>query len=244
VLKRLLSSAVFALILFSFAIALAGETEKGKVECPVCGYLMDEDKALSHEYEGATYYFCEPGCKAYFLMNPEEMTSGKAYDAVCGMSFEKAKGVSGVHNGRMVYFCSEDCKGKYFADPAQYEINYDVAAGQVMPVRLMKHRVEFEGRPYYFVSDESRAKFEKDPGAYVYEACPIGGHVFLRKDAAGKREYQGKTYYFGCKGCLEKFDEDADKYMSQKGSLECQKPCKDVEKHEGCPLKKGAKSST
>jgi YHS domain-containing protein len=236
----MLTSVVFVIVLFSFAIALGEEAKK--VECPVCGYMMEKDKALSHEYEGVTYYFCEAGCKAYFLANPEEMTSGKAYDPVCGMSFDKAKGVSGDHSGRKVYFCSDGCKEKYFGDPAQYEINYDVVAGQVMPVKQMKHRVEFEGRPYYFVSDESRAKFEKEPAAYVYEACPIGGHVFLRKDAAGVREYKSKKYYFGCKGCLEKFDEDADKYMSQKGSLKCKTPCKDIQKHEGCPLKKGAKS--
>jgi YHS domain-containing protein len=154
------------------------------------------------------------------------------------MKFDKAKGVRAEHGGSAVYFCAEECKGKYFEEPAKYEINYDVVADQVMPVREMKHKVEYEGRTYYFASDESRDKFKAEPAAYIYEACPIGGDVFLRKDAAGAREYKGKTYYFGCKGCLAKYDEDADKYMSQKGALECQKSCKSKDSHEGCPLKK------
>jgi YHS domain-containing protein len=240
--KRMLGVFVVVLVLFSVSIAFAGE--KDKVECPVCGYLVDPGKALMHEHEGVTYYFCEAGCKAYFLQNTAEMTSGKTYDEVCGMVIDKEKAVSGVHKGRMVHFCSDGCKEKYFGDPEQYEINYDIVAGQVMPVKQMKHSFEFEGRTYYFASDESRAKFEKNPDAYVYEACPIGGDVFLRKDAAGTREYKGKTHYFGCKGCLDKFDENPDKYMNQKGTLKCQKSCLDKDKHEGCPLKKAEKKSS
>lgn len=241
-LKRTFGALFVVLVLFSFAAVYAGEQDK--VECPVCGYLVNPKDALAYEHEGITYHFCDAGCKAYFLQNKEEMTSGKTYDAVCGMVVDRDKAVSGEHKGRMVHFCSEDCKDKYFGDPGQYEINYDVVDGQVMPVRQMKHSLEFEGRTYYFVSDETLAKFEKTPDAYVYEACPIGGDVFLRKDAAGKREYKGKVYYFGCKGCLDKFDEDAEKYMNQKGALKCQKSCLDKGKHEGCPFKKAAKKSS
>jgi YHS domain-containing protein len=238
VIRKAISSIVFILVLLSFTAIYAGE----KAECPVCGFIVNPKEALSNEHEGTTYYFCNAGCKAYFLQNPEEMTSGKTYDPVCGMVFDKDKGVRAEHDGRAVYFCAEECKGKYFADPAKYEINYDVVAEKVMPESQMKHKVEFEGQTYYFVSDESRGKFEANPAAYIYEACPIGGDVFLRKDAAGAREYKGKTYYFGCKGCLDKFDEDADKYMSQKGTLKCQKSCKDKGAHEGCPLKKKSSS--
>lgn len=238
-LRRMFGTFLVVLVLFSFAIAFAGE--KDRAECPVCGYLVNPSKALTHEHEGTTYHFCDAGCKAYFLQNTAEMTSGKTFDAVCGMTIDKDKAVSGIHGDRKVYFCSEECKEKYFGDPEQFEINYDVVAGQVMPVQKMKHNLEFEGRTYYFVSDESREKFEMNPAAFVYEACPIGGDVFLRKDAAGKREYKGKTHYFGCKGCLDKFEENPEKYMNQKGTLKCQKSCLDGDKHEGCPLKKAAK---
>jgi YHS domain-containing protein len=240
--KKLFKAFLVVMVLFSFTTVFAGE--KDKIECPVCGYLVNPKDALSYEHEGITYYFCEAGCKAYFLQNKEEMTSGKTYDAVCGMVIERDKAVSGEHKDRMVHFCSEDCKAKYFGDPGQYEINYDMVSGEVMPVRQMKHSTEFEGRTYYFGSEESLKEFEKNPDAYVYEACPIGGDVFLRKDAGGKREYKGKVYYFGCKGCLDKFDEGAEKYMSQKGRMKCQKPCTEGEKPEGCPLKKAAKKSS
>lgn len=236
--RSMLSTLLVILVLFSFANAFAGDKEK--VECPVCGYLVNPEKALTYEHEGVTYHFCDAGCKGYFMQNTEEMTSGKTYDAVCGMVFDKSKAVSSVHENRMVHFCSEDCKKKYFDDTEKYEINYDVVANQVMPVKQMKHKLEFEGRTYYFVNEESLAKFKKNPDAYVYEACPIGGDVFLRKDAAGKREFKGKVHYFGCKGCLDKFDENPEKYLSQKGKLKCQKSCHEGEKHEDCPMKKAA----
>lgn len=239
--KRMFTTLLVVLVLFSFANAFAGEKEK--VECPVCGYLVHPNKALTHEHEGITYYFCDAGCKGYFMQNTAEMTSGKTYDSVCGMVFDKDKAVSEVHEGRMVHFCSEDCKKKYFDDTEKYEINYDVVAGQVMPVKQMKHNLEFEGRTYYFVSDESRAKFEKNPNAFIYEACPIGGDVFLRKDVAGKREYKGKVHYFGCKGCLDMFDENPEKYINRKGKLKCQKSCVGDKKHDGCPMKKAAEKT-
>jgi YHS domain-containing protein len=38
---------------------------------PVCGMQVDEARAAGKsEYEGKTYYFCSPGCKAAFDKNP------------------------------------------------------------------------------------------------------------------------------------------------------------------------------
>lgn len=38
---------------------------------PVCGMMVDEKKAAGKsEYQGKTYYFCAPGCKAKFDSNP------------------------------------------------------------------------------------------------------------------------------------------------------------------------------
>jgi YHS domain-containing protein len=38
---------------------------------PVCGMMVDEKKAAGQsEYQGKTYYFCAPGCKAKFDSNP------------------------------------------------------------------------------------------------------------------------------------------------------------------------------
>ena len=40
---------------------------------PVCKMTVDELKAAGKsEYNGKTYYFCAPGCKARFDRNPRE----------------------------------------------------------------------------------------------------------------------------------------------------------------------------
>ena len=39
----------------------------------VCGMQVDPAKAQgSSEYQGKTYYFCSPGCKAKFDANPAQ----------------------------------------------------------------------------------------------------------------------------------------------------------------------------
>lgn len=44
-----------------------------KVEDPVCGMEVDPKKATAtHEYQGMTYYFCSPGCKASFAKEPSK----------------------------------------------------------------------------------------------------------------------------------------------------------------------------
>ena len=40
---------------------------------PVCGMEVDEKSAAdTYEYQGKTYYFCAPGCKAAFEKEPEK----------------------------------------------------------------------------------------------------------------------------------------------------------------------------
>jgi YHS domain-containing protein len=40
---------------------------------PVCGMEVDPDRAAATaEYQGETYYFCSPGCKAAFEKEPEK----------------------------------------------------------------------------------------------------------------------------------------------------------------------------
>jgi YHS domain-containing protein len=40
---------------------------------PVCGMEVDPAKAAGTvEYQGQTYYFCSPGCKAAFEKEPEK----------------------------------------------------------------------------------------------------------------------------------------------------------------------------
>jgi Cu+-exporting ATPase len=39
---------------------------------PVCGMEVEPERAAAtSEYQGTTYYFCAPGCKAAFDRDPE-----------------------------------------------------------------------------------------------------------------------------------------------------------------------------
>lgn len=45
---------------------------------PVCGMEVDEKSAAAtYEYQGKTYYFCAPGCKAVFEKEPEKFLKGE-----------------------------------------------------------------------------------------------------------------------------------------------------------------------
>ncbi len=49
---------------------------------PVCGMEVDEKSAAGTvEYQGKTYYFCSPGCKAAFSKDPEKyLKSGSSHE--------------------------------------------------------------------------------------------------------------------------------------------------------------------
>lgn len=199
-----------SVILAAGAAFAAGE--KDMIPCAVCSFMIPKVEALQAEYEGTIYYFCEAGCKAYFLQNPAAFAAGNDMDPVCGMTVKKAGSIEIVHGGRQLHFCAAACKDKYLADPGAYEINYDVVSNEVKPQKEMKYTAKYEGRPYSFVSEENKKAFEKNPDAYVYAECPVSGKVFLRKDAPAKLAYEGKTRYFCCNDCLEQFKADPKKY--------------------------------
>ena len=49
-----------------------------RVVDPVCGMMVDPDRAAIHvEHNGKAYYFCSKGCGARFTADPEKYVSGK-----------------------------------------------------------------------------------------------------------------------------------------------------------------------
>ena len=58
-------------------LGLFGKSETA--EDPVCGMQVDVQKAPggTHEHNGATYYFCGPGCRVAFSKEPEAYLSGE-----------------------------------------------------------------------------------------------------------------------------------------------------------------------
>ena len=48
---------------------------------PVCKMEVDEATAeWTSEYQGKTYYFCAPGCKASFDKDPEKYLGADSHD--------------------------------------------------------------------------------------------------------------------------------------------------------------------
>src|SRR2546430_1675018 len=51
---------------------LAGAAKPAMVRDPVCGMMIDPDTAAGNfDYQGQTYYFCNPGCLKKFQASPE-----------------------------------------------------------------------------------------------------------------------------------------------------------------------------
>lgn len=48
----------------------------------VCGMQIDQqqaqEKGLSSDYQGQTYFFCSPGCKRKFDQNPQQYAGQQA----------------------------------------------------------------------------------------------------------------------------------------------------------------------
>ena len=53
-----------------------------QVKDPVCGMMVDsETTELKSDYQGATYYFCGPGCKRAFDRDPEKyLAEGSSHE--------------------------------------------------------------------------------------------------------------------------------------------------------------------
>ena len=49
---------------------------------PVCKMDVDENSAITTEYDGNTYYFCSEGCKSRFLEEKKHKTPRTSYDLI------------------------------------------------------------------------------------------------------------------------------------------------------------------
>lgn len=242
--RKLLPLLAAALLLLAFSAGVAAEKGKDLYVCPVCGFVIEDTaKATAAVHEGETYYFCDPGCKAYFQQNTELMTSGKTMDYVCGMVIDRDKAHTMIEEGWQLSFCSETCMEKYKASPADYAMNYDVVSHEVKLQKEMTYTTEYAGRTFFFASEENKDKFKKHPENYIFVESIVCGDVFLMKDAAANREYEGTTYYFGCNSCVEKFDKDPAKFIAmdpseRKGCASGAGGCKHAAGAKGCPHSK------
>jgi P-type Cu+ transporter len=97
---------------------------------PVCGMAISPEDAVEHaEYEGQTYYFCNPSCLEKFKADPARYVGAKTesvslnlhHDPVCRMDIAAEDAVGArEYRGRLHYFCSASCIEKFEADPEKY----------------------------------------------------------------------------------------------------------------------------
>jgi Cu+-exporting ATPase len=110
----------------------AGPASLNKVKDPVCGMTVNPATAAGKaEYQGGTYYFCNPGCEARFRASPEKYLGEKpqpfvmldsapkmARDPVCGMSVNPEKAAAHVdYQGQRYFFCCRSCAERFSAAP-------------------------------------------------------------------------------------------------------------------------------
>jgi xanthine dehydrogenase accessory factor len=99
------------------------ETDVSVAIDPVCGMKVEIATAKwTYEYQGKTYYFCAPGCKASFRKDPQAYMRPldlPAIDPVCGMTVDNAHYTSD-YQGKTYYFCGEGCKATFDQNPEAY----------------------------------------------------------------------------------------------------------------------------
>jgi YHS domain-containing protein len=44
---------------------------------PVCGMSIEQEKAISTEWDGQTFFFCAHGCRNEFLIEPHKFLARK-----------------------------------------------------------------------------------------------------------------------------------------------------------------------
>ncbi len=118
------------------------------VKDPVCGMTVDPARAAGQaEYQGKTYYFCNPRCEQKFRAQPEKYLAQPAglttiappkpvglvgigapkaaaapeRDPACGMLVDPAHAAGKAeYQGKTYYFCNPGCERKFRAEPERY----------------------------------------------------------------------------------------------------------------------------
>jgi len=103
---------------------------------PICGMEIAPSQSIEYEYEGETYYFCNPSCEKEFKKNPEKykdydnidpklmhrtIDEKAVTDPVCGMKTDNPEEwIQYEHQGEDYYFCNQNCLIKFKEDPQKY----------------------------------------------------------------------------------------------------------------------------
>ncbi len=201
-------------------------TEESSID-PVCGMTVDLARAkYRSDYDGRTFYFCNPMCKIEFDANPQRvlargprpmkmgghrmMDKGSqtadrgpqmATDPVCGMSVDPATARwKSEYQGRTIFFCNPSCKAKFDANPQQYGARTeDAGAGSFAALHP---------------SAVPPAQDDTVPRQLAKD--PVCGMTVDPATARWKSEHQGRTIFFCNPSCKAKFDANPQQYGARK----------------------------
>ena len=154
-----------------------------KVTDPVCGMTFEPlNAAAKMEYEGQTYYFCNPGCMEKFRQDPESYlpmdksfrtedaengAGSKVTDPVCGMTFEPSNAAAKMeHEGEIYYFCNPGCLAKF-----RRNLQKDLTADEPSPAE--------DGQEKLYTCPMDPEVVRETPGP-----CPVCGMALEPKTAS------------------------------------------------------------
>jgi len=152
---------------------------------PVCGMKVKMTPgALKYDYEGKTYYFCNPHCLERFRQDPERYLQGgkedglTARDPVCGMTvMVTPDALHFEHQGKTYYFCNPRCLERFRQDPEKYlpkepaeaAVAQDPVCGMTVTASPEALHFDYKGQTYYFCNPRCLERFRQDPEKYLGE---------------------------------------------------------------------------
>ncbi|HEQ98930.1 MAG TPA: YHS domain-containing protein [candidate division Zixibacteria bacterium] len=169
-------SIVFALSIFTFGLALAGEGHekaektaksesaekadavemKAQTICPVMGGKID--KEVYTDIQGQRVYHCCPGCSGALVADPDKYFKKAAAEGVLFENIQTTCPVSGKelekkevyadYEGRRVYFCCAGCVASFEEDPQKYLMKLDEKSSTDEQAEEPEMKMETDGHQH------------------------------------------------------------------------------------------------
>jgi Cu+-exporting ATPase len=126
---------------------------------PVCGMTVNPATAAgSYEYEGTTYYFCNPGCRQKFQADARTYLD-PAYRPAMPRAMSAPVQLLGKAKSLPVMMT-----------PAPASAHIDPVCGMTVDPATAAGKHEHNGTTYYFCSAHCLRKFQTDPEAVLHPA--------------------------------------------------------------------------
>ena len=146
---------------------------------PVCGMTVANPEKPHVEYQGTTYYFCNPKCLEKFTINPEQYLKQSESSSCCGGKNEQNQIIQPtseniVHTQssccaietpkQMITASSGCCGSTHVVTDGESEI--DPVCGMTVS-RSTDLKTDYQNQTYYFCNPSCLYKFKNDPEPYL-----------------------------------------------------------------------------